>query len=343
MKALVLKEYNNLVFEEMPTPEPSANEVLIEVKAVGICGSDVHGMDGSTGRRRPPIVMGHEAAGVIAAVGADVCGWSKGDRVTFDSTVYCGHCWFCRRGRINLCENRMVLGVSCDEYRRHGAFAQYVAVPQHILYRLPDGLPFERAAMVEALSIAVHAAKRTPRNPGDSALVVGTGMIGLLLVQTLRAAGYGHIIALDIDQDKLDLARKFGAAATIMSYAGNVLSEVGRLTEGRGVDHAFEVVGGTRTLQTALSSVRKGGTLTLVGNLSPAVELPLQSVVTREITLLGSCASCGEYGVCLDMLSRGQIDVDALISRVAPLQEGSQWFKRLYDKEPGLMKVILQP
>ena len=133
MKALVLKEYRRFAIEDFPVPDVSPDEVLVRVRACGICGSDVHGMDGSSGRRIPPIVMGHEAAGEIAKIGSGVTGWKSGDRVTFDSTIYCGECWFCRRGRVNLCENRRVLGVSCAEYRRHGAFAEFVAVPQRIL------------------------------------------------------------------------------------------------------------------------------------------------------------------------------------------------------------------
>src|SRR6266496_1309595 len=157
MKALVLKEYNRFAYEEIPAPEPRPNEVLVAVKACGICGSDVHGMDGSTGRRRPPIVMGHEAAGVIAQPGREVTGWLAGERVTFDSTIYCGECEFCRAGLLNLCERRRVLGVSCEDYRQNGAFAEYVCVPEHILYRLPNGLPFEHGALVEPFAIALHA------------------------------------------------------------------------------------------------------------------------------------------------------------------------------------------
>src|ERR1041385_916921 len=131
MKALVLEEYNQFAYGEVPAPEPGPEEVLLAVKACGICGSDVHGLDGSTGRRRPPIIMGHEASGVIAQVGSAVSGWSPGDRVTLDSTIYCGQCEFCRRGLINLCDHRRVLGVSCEDYRQAGAFAEFVAVPQH--------------------------------------------------------------------------------------------------------------------------------------------------------------------------------------------------------------------
>ena len=172
-----------------------------QVKACGICGSDVHGMDGSTGRRVPPIIMGHEAAGVDrSSSGSDVGGWAEGDRVTFDSTIYCGQCCFCRQGRINLCDNRRVLGVSCDEYRQDGAFAEYVAVPRHILYRLPEGLAFRRAAMVEPLSIAVHAVGRMHARAWTTRpSSIGAGMIGLLVIQALRAAGCGRIIAVDID------------------------------------------------------------------------------------------------------------------------------------------------
>ena len=175
MKALVLTEYNRFEYQDVAAPEAGPGEVLIEVRACGICGSDVHGMDGSSGRRRPPIIMGHEAAGVIAAVGDGVTEWDPGRRVTFDSTVWCGTCRYCRRGDINLCDHRMVLGVSCDDYRRHGAFAEYVSVPQQICYRLPEGLPLEHAAMVEAISVAVHAANRAPVALGDTAVVVGSG------------------------------------------------------------------------------------------------------------------------------------------------------------------------
>jgi len=197
VKALVMTEYKRFEVQDVPVPELGPEDVLIQVKACGICGSDVHGMDGSSGRRIPPVIMGHEAAGVIAQTGAAVSGWSVGDHVTFDSTVYCGKCYYCRRGLINLCDDRRVLGVSCPEYRQNGAFAEYVAVPHRVLYRLPAGLSFERASMVEGLSVAFHAVGRTPIALNDSAVVVGAGMIGLLVVQSLRLAGCGQVIAVD--------------------------------------------------------------------------------------------------------------------------------------------------
>src|SRR6185437_6232260 len=137
MKSLLLTEYNHLEIADLPLPDIGPEEVLVRVEACGICGSDVHGYDGSSGRRIPPIVMGHEAAGTVAALGSEVSGFKQGDRVTFDSTVYCGQCEFCARGEVNLCDRRQVVGVSCGDYRRHGAFAEYVSVPGHILYPLP--------------------------------------------------------------------------------------------------------------------------------------------------------------------------------------------------------------
>lgn len=343
MKALVLKEYKKFVYEDAPEPAIGADDVLIRVKACGICGSDVHGMDGSTGRRIPPIIMGHEASGVIVKVGADVQEFAAGDRVTFDSTVYCGTCHFCRQGQINLCDNRRVLGVSCQEYRQHGAFAEYVAAPQHILYKLPEGLSFARAAMVEALSIAFHAVKLTPITLNDTAVVVGAGMIGLLVVQTLRLAGCGQVMAVDIDPCKLDLASQLGADQVFRADQVNIQSEVAKLTQGRGAEIALEVVGNTQALHTAVAALKKGGCLTLVGNLAPKVEFPLQAVVTRQLRVQGSCASSGEYPAGLEMIAQGRINVDALISQIAPLAEGAQWFERLYQREAGLMKVILEP
>lgn len=343
MKALVLEAYNHFVYKDMPKPGITPHEVLVKVEACGICGSDVHGMDGSSGRRQPPIIMGHEASGTIVATGDGVTGWHIGDRVTFDSTIYCGECYFCRKGQVNLCDNRRVLGVSCDDYRQHGAFAEYVAVPQHILYKLPDNLSFAHAAMVEAVSIAFHAVSRPPITINDTAVVVGAGMIGLFVIQSLRVAGCGTIAAVDLDPQRLELAKQLGADVALRSDVDDVVTEVLALTDNRGADLAFEVVGISPTVQLATQVLRKGGALTLVGNLSTTTDLMLQAAVTRQLTLYGSCASSGEYPACLDMIARGAIKVDPLISAVAPLSEGASWFRRLYDKEQGLMKVILTP
>ncbi|MGY8712321.1 MAG: galactitol-1-phosphate 5-dehydrogenase [Verrucomicrobiia bacterium] len=343
MKSMMLIEAKRLEIQDSPIPDYNENEVLIRVKACGICGSDVHGYDGSSGRRIPPLIMGHEAAGVIEACGSGVKGFEKGDRVTFDSTVYCGDCSYCKKGQVNLCDNRMVLGVSCGDYRRNGAFAEFVAVPFHILYQLPNEFPFEHAAMIEAVSVAVHAVGRINFNPGDISLVVGTGMIGLLVIQAIKEAGCDQVIAVDMDEDRLSLAKELGATQTINSKKVEVVEAILEQTEGQGVEVSFEVAGISSTIQLAINSVRKGGSVVLVGNLASEVQFPLQSVVTREISLFGTCASAGEYPKCIELMASGVIKVDPLISAKDSLDEGPRWFERLYQREPGLMKVILQP
>ncbi len=343
MQALVLDELRTLNIREVPEPEPGPHEVLIHVKACGICGSDVHGYDGSTGRRIPPLIMGHEAAGIVAKTGAEVRSVHIGDRVTFDSTVSCGTCRFCRSGDVNLCDNRQVLGVSCGEYRRNGAFAEFVSVPEHIVYALPDSFPYEKAALIEAVSIAVHAAKITGIQPGSSAVVIGAGMIGLLAVQAFRVFGCSKIIAVDLEEKKLEMARQLGADETFLATDPELLEKLRAATGGQGPDIAVEVVGAQKSILAAIEGVRRGGTVTLIGNLAPRVEIPLQIVVTRQLRLLGSCASAGEYRECIELMETGAIHVDPLISALAPLSEGAEWFSRLYAREPGLMKVILQP
>ena len=338
-----MTEYNKLELADLPVPEPGPDEVLIRVAACGICGSDVHGFDGSTGRRIPPIVMGHEAAGTIAAAGAEVSGFQVGDRVTFDSTLYCGQCFFCRRGDVNLCDNRQVLGVSCGEYRRHGAFADYVAVPARILYHLPANMPFEQAAMLEAVSVALHGVAVAKVEPGQSALVIGAGMIGLLTLQAAKIAGCSPVLIADIDSGRLERAKSLGADQTIEATGAALASEVLRATGGRGVDLVLEAVGTTETIGAGIDAVRKGGTVTLIGNIAPQVSLPLQKVVSRQIRLQGSAASSGEYPQAIELVSSGRLQVAPLISAVAPLEQGPQWFARLYGHEPGLMKVVLAP
>ncbi len=342
MRALLLSAYNQLSVTDVPVPSIGDEDVLVRVRACGICGSDVHGYTGESGRRIPPIVMGHEAAGVIEDVGAGVTGVAAGDRVTFDSTVSCGRCAFCRRGESNLCDNRMVLGVSCGDYRRNGAFAEFVSVPARIVYRLPDSLAFEHAALIEAVSVAVHAVRRKVPAASDRVVVIGCGMIGLLIIQVLSHEGSREIVAVDVDERRRALAAKLGAAKTIDAKQ-NVAAALKEATAGQGADHAYEVVGRSETVQSAVRAVRKGGTVTLVGNLAPMVELPMQEVVTRELTLLGTCASSGEYPECIELLASGAVNVAPLISVAAPLEEGPVWFDRLHRADGQLMKVILRP
>jgi (R,R)-butanediol dehydrogenase/meso-butanediol dehydrogenase/diacetyl reductase/L-iditol 2-dehydrogenase len=344
MKALLMKEYKKLLFTDVPDPAISGpRDILVRVKAAAICGSDVHGFDGSTGRRRPPLIMGHEAAGEVAETGPAVRGFRPGDRITFDSTISCGDCFYCQKGQINLCDNRKVLGVSCDEYRRDGAFAEYVLVPEHSCCLLPPALSYEEAAMTEPAGVAAHALRITPLDLNETAAVVGAGLIGLLLIRLLRASMPGRIIALDTDPGRRRAGLASGADAALDPADKDLPEKIRALSGGRGIDRVFEAVGASAPLETALSLVRKGGSVTLIGNISPTVALPLQTVVSRQISLLGSCAIAGEYPLVLDLIARKKLDVLSLISKTAPLSEGQLWFDKLYNREDNLLKVVLIP
>ena len=343
MKSLLLSEYNHLDVVDMPVPLVGPDEVLVQVAACGICGSDVHGYDGSSGRRIPPIVMGHEAAGTVAAVGEQVKDLSPGDRVTFDSTVYCGQCEYCSKGEVNLCNNRQVIGVSCTDYRRAGAFAEFIAVPQRIVYRLPEDISFAEAAMLEAVSVALHAVQVSAVSVGETALVIGAGMIGLLTLQAAKAAGCSRVLIADVDETRLNLAKQVGAEEVLHASGAELIAEIMRRTDSKGVDLVLEAVGRNETVAAAVDCVRKGGTVTLIGNITPEVTLPLQKVVSRQLRLQGSCASSGEYPEAIELIASGKIQVKPLITAVASLEEAPRWFERLHSREPNLMKVVVTP
>jgi (R,R)-butanediol dehydrogenase/meso-butanediol dehydrogenase/diacetyl reductase/L-iditol 2-dehydrogenase len=344
MNALLMEEYKKLRFTGAPDPKISSpRDILVKVKAAAICGSDVHGFDGSTGRRKPPIIMGHEAAGEVVETGGEVKRFHAGDRVVFDSTIYCGDCYYCRHGQVNLCDHRVVLGVSCDEYRRDGAFAEYVVVPDYICYPLPGDLSFEEASITEPAGVAAHALRITPITLNEIAAVVGAGPVGLLLIQILRASVSGKIAALDTDPARRRTSLSLGADEALDPADPDLPEKIRDLSGGRGIDRVFEAVGAAAPIQTAVSIVRKGGSITLIGNVSPGIELPFQSVVSRQISLIGSCAIAGEYPLVLDLMARKKIDARSLISKKAPLSEGQMWFDKLYNREDNLLKVVLIP
>jgi L-iditol 2-dehydrogenase len=191
--------------------------------------------------------------------------------------------------------------------------------------------------------VALHGVRVSEMKGGETALVIGAGMIGLLTMQAAKAGGASKVLIADIDRTRLDRAEKLGADAALMLSGDELVQEVLRITEGRGVDLVLEAVGRQETIAASIASVRKGGTVTLIGNIQPQVTIPLQAVVSRQIRLQGSCASAGEYPQAMELLSNGKINVKSLITAVAPLADGPRWFERLHSGEPNLMKVVLDP
>ncbi len=343
MKALVHTEPYCFEYCDFPDPAAGDDDVLIAVKACGICGSDVHGCTGKTGRRIPPIIMGHEAAGVVEKLGRNVKGLKKGQRVCFDSTVYCSVCPACRKGLYNRCSKRQVLGVSVPAFKRHGAFAEYVAVPSWIVFKLPDEMSFVQAALLEPASIGAHASNRAPISADDTVLVMGAGTIGLFILQGARLRGAAKVIAVDVNEFRLDVAKKLGAGAVVNPAKSNLKQAVLELTQGQGVNVAIEAVGYAKTFSDAVSVTRMGGYVVAVGNLEKKAEFDLQELVARELTFTGSYASSGEFRQCIDLVASGKINVEPLISDVMPLMEGQRAFERLLKGQENLLKIVLEP
>ena len=343
MKALLYTKPYTLEYADVPEPEVGPNDVLVRVQACGICGSDVQGYTGRTGRRLPPLVMGHEAAGVVERCGETVTGFLPGDRICFDSTVYCNQCPACKQGMFNRCQRRQVLGVSVPEFKRQGAMAELVVVPHWICTKLPDAMSFVQAAMLEPASIGAHAANRAPIAKGDTVAVIGTGTIGLFILQAAKLRGAETAIACDLSDFRLDLARQVGADQCVNPRQADAADEILKATGGRAADVVFEAIGLAETFRQAVAVTRTGGTLVAVGNIQKETEFNLQELVSRELTFTGSYASAGEFRSCIGPIASGQINVEPLVSEVLPLAEGASAFARLLKAEEDLLKIVLTP
>ena len=343
MKALIYTKPYSFEYSDFPDPVAGDDDVLVRVKACGICGSDVHGFTGRTGRRIPPLIMGHEAAGIVEECGKNVSGFEKGNRVCFDSTVYCNKCKACRAGLFNRCDKRQVLGVSVPSFKRHGAFAEYVAVPWWIVSKIPDELSFVHAALLEPASIGTHAVNRAPISNDDAVVVIGAGTIGLFILQAVRLRGAAKVIAVDINEFRLDIAKKLGADKLINPLESNLSKAILQETEDKGANVTLEAVGYAKTFADAVSVTRMGGHIVAVGNLEMKAEFDLQQLVAKEHTFTGSYASSGEFRDCIELFATGKINVEPLISDVLPLEEGPDAFDRLLKADENLLKIVLEP
>ena len=337
MKALVHTKPFGLEYVDVNSPVRKEGEVLIKIASVGICGSDIHGYSGESGRRIPPIIMGHEASGIVTDVGEN-SRFNPGDRVCVDSTIYCGLCEFCIKQKVNLCSDRKVIGVSCEEYYRDGAMAEYISVPERIVYKINDSISMDDAALIEPASVAYHSISLSQFNKDDTIMVVGAGIIGLSIIQVLKMRGCNEIISVDINDSRLDVAKFYGADYLINPQRENKSQKINK-----GVDIAFEAVGINSTVNYCIDSVKKSGKVILVGNVQQNVTFPLQKIVTRELIILGSCAISGEYPEVIRDLTDGKINFDKIVTSTASLSHGKQWFDELSSGKHNQIKVILNP
>jgi L-iditol 2-dehydrogenase len=338
MKALVFRGPGEMPLEDRPDPHPKAGEVVVAVRACGICGSDVHGYAGATGRRRIGVVMGHEAAGEIVEVGPEVAAAAIGQRVVLRSILSCGRCDRCEHGQPNICLERHGLGMHLD-----GAYADRIVVPEALVVPLPDALSYEDGAIVEPLAVAMHAVNITPFGPMDSVAIVGAGAIGLLTLLAVRRRGAGRILVTDREPHRLALARRLGADEAIDVATEDPVAAIGAATDGRGADAVFEAVGIAATVAQSVAAARPGGHVTWIGNSAPEVDLPMQQIVTREITIRGAYGFVDEFEDAVEALADGRIDGRPIIERVAALSDGPELFRQLAAGSLPVVKVILTP
>jgi 2-desacetyl-2-hydroxyethyl bacteriochlorophyllide A dehydrogenase len=339
MKALVYRGPKTLELVDAERPPVQPGEVLVRVAATGICGSDVHGYLGLTGRRTPPMIMGHEFCGTVAEVGSEVRGFQVGDRIAVQPVVFCGECSYCREGLTNLCTRRRFFGVmDCN-----GSMAEFLNVPARLLFRMPESMPAEVGAMVEPLAVAYRAvSKAAGRLEGSTVLVVGAGTIGLLVLAMVKLHRPLKVVVSDLSDRRLELARRLGADVAVNPSREPVKQAIAGLTDGRGADVSFEAVGAGPTVEQAILSLRPRGTSVWVGNSQRIVPLDMQAAVTKEISVLGSYIyTHAEFGEALDLLARKAVDVAPIISRTAALEQGPELFAALADPATELVKVVL--
>lgn len=337
MKGLVFVENEKLVWKDIDNVTAKAGEVLIKVKAVGICGSDIHGYKGVTGRRIPSMVMGHEFSGEVAGIGAGVTTLKIGDRVAPFPVDFCGHCSFCKQGIEQLCPNRVQFGV----LRVNGAMAEYICVPEKVCYKLADTVSFPEGSTIEPLAVAYRAVKKGGNLQGKNVFLVGTGTIGLMALICIKAQNPAKIFVSDMSDSRLKLAKELGADITINPGKDDVKQVISDATNGDMIHVSFEAVGLAPTCQQSLSVLCIRGTAVWIGQGRPIVDINMLDVVTRELTILGTFMySYKEFGEAAEMLNSGKINVSRIISATAQMKDGEKWFIRLQNPE-DLIKVVL--
>lgn len=326
MKSLMLTAIRELEVQDVPDPRVvGSQDALVRIRASGICGSDVHGYSGQSGRRVPPLIMGHEASGEVVELGAEASGIRVGERVVIQPLRSCGTCVACRDGKPLWCSGRSLMGMNAP-----GAFAEYVVWPAAGLLPLPSSVSFEHAALTEPLAVALHAASQASFGLFDTALVVGAGTIGLLVLSMLRLMGPRRLVAVDISDERLAAARSVGADLVINPTAHDVVATVREALGDEGVDHVFEAVGVSRTFQMSVDLARRGGEVIWIGNNERHAEIDVQSVVTREIGIRPSYGfTRAEFGSALASLADNRVPLDSILTRKATLEEGPHLFEEL--------------
>jgi L-iditol 2-dehydrogenase len=340
MKACVLREPYDVEITEIQTPRPRPHEVLVHVKATGLCGSDLHAYRGTHKFRIPPIVSGHELAGVVEKIGDDVRLLKEGDRVTVEPWTHCGRCEFCIGGRSNLCTDKVAMGTADWS----GSFAEYVTAPEEVTYRLPENVSFEAGALIEPLAASMHAVRRVGMRPGERAVVFGAGAIGLSILLLLKTCGIVGCIVTDIEDFNLQMAESLGAERTVNTKKNALSDAVSKFTRGMGADVAFVAAGAGRLLQDATQLLKRGGKIAVPAIFDGPLSIDMFPPVFGEHDILGSWSyTKKDFDVVIDLLSNGTLDPMPLVTHRLPLEDAARAFSIADKRSENAVKMLILP
>jgi 2-desacetyl-2-hydroxyethyl bacteriochlorophyllide A dehydrogenase len=332
VRAVIVDEPGKIRVDQVPDPKFGPKDVVVRVGACGICGTDLHIIDGEFPPTKYPIIPGHEFGGTVVAVGEKVTGVKVGDRVGVDPTLNCGECYFCQRGQGNLCERWNAVGISTP-----GGFAECVAVPERTAYPLPEGMSFAEAALIEPVSCVIHGFHMLQPRVGDSFLIYGAGPMGLQNAQVARFYGARVVAIIDINPSRLDVARSFG-----FDDVGASLDEV-RHVAPRGFDNVIEVTGKTKVAEQAIDAVIRRGKLLLFGVCPPGERAAYDpfKIYNEEITILGTMAVLNSYGPAIDVISAGAVDATKMVTHTFPIDQFAEAIKLV--RQGAGLKVQIDP
>lgn len=338
MKSAVVVEPNKIEIQNMNVPEIKSNEVLIKVKTVGVCGSDLHLFHGTHAFRNPPAILGHEIAGVIVETGEDVTKFKVGDRVTVEPHIGCGECDFCKKDLVNLCTSKIVPGTP----QWIGTFSEYFNAPEQTVYKIEEHVPFEIGTLVEPLAVGIHAISRISVKEKDTIAILGSGTIGLLTLVAAREAGYKHIICTDTQQFNLDMAKQQGASLVLNPLKDDVEAVVKEFTNGKGVDVAIVAADAKVIVDQASSIVKKRGEVGIVAMITERIPVNTYNFVFNEINLFGAMTyETKDFVKAADLINNG-LDLSDFITQRLPLDESQEALDILSQKKENVVKVLVE-
>jgi L-iditol 2-dehydrogenase len=341
MKAAVVLRPNVISIEEIPTPEPGPDDIVIRVHACGVCGSDVHCFEGHHFLATFPRVLGHEFSGVVADLGRNVTSLKPGDRVCAETNIPCGRCHLCTSGHSRLCKEKLVLG-----FNANGGYAEYARLPAVNAVRVPGHVTLEHAAVAQPMGVCLHALRdRGDIKEGLTVAVFGAGPVGLGGVAVAKVYGC-RAIAIDTDPNRLAVAGKLGADLTVNPAEEDVVERVMEFTGGRGADRVVEAVGGNQdtTLQQAVKIAGRTGIVLIVGTFAANLAaIPINDVRAGEIDVRGSHGQYMTYGDCIDLVASGKVNLMPTLSHEIGLDEAERGLRMMKTREDNAVKVLLKP